>query len=505
MVRRLIVCCDGTWNTPETDEPTNVVKIAQVIPRGTADAEHIVYYDEGIGTQNLMDKWLGGAFGEGLDLNIRQAYRFLALNHREGDQILLFGYSRGAYTVRSLAAMIATSGLLDRAQITAVHHAYENYRNHRDNDDQASAFRHTYQTTVPTIHFLGCWDTVQALGIPDQSEWITLSEKLRRRYQFINTRIGAHIQHAAHAVAIDEQRKAFDVSLMQPAIGRAPEQVTEYWFPGDHGCVGGGSRYKRGLSDTALHWIAEQATRHTGLVTDFTLLPDGRHQDHTAFFHAVTQRATRRHIPPNARFHPSALQRFVDLPDYPAALNDAQRRQLGSAAANTTPSLNLASSDAPVTLSPGEHRHLIVHAKPRTNNSHVRLEQHGHYRISVGRSQFWQDDDIHCDAKGWSTTSHHAQLNALQHTGLRWIERLSVKVVNDANWMELIGVIDTADTHLRIGDGLTPDRQTGRYHFNFIADHTGLFHAFANDAATLVGDTYGNNSGWLVINIERLA
>ena len=316
MARRLIVCCDGTWNTPAMEEPTNVVKIAQMIPPTADGVEQIVYYDEGIGTQNLMDKVLGGAFGEGLDLNIRQAYRFLTLNHCADDQILLFGFSRGAYTVRSLAAMIATSGLLRREQITAVRDAYENYRSYRDNDAKAATFRSTYQTTVPTIDFLGCWDTVQALGIADQSEWITLSDKLRSRYQFINTRIGAHIQHAAHAVAIDEQRKVFQVSLMQPASDLAPKQVVEHWFPGDHGCVGGGSPYKRGLSDAALRWMADQAAQYTGLVTDCKRLSDGLRQDHTAFFFTLTATfggAHRRPIPRNAHFHPSALKRFTDL------------------------------------------------------------------------------------------------------------------------------------------------------------------------------------------------
>ena len=169
-MKRLIVCCDGTWQQLNSTCPSNVVKLAQAVKRTASDGvPQIVFYDEGIGVDS--NKIVGGVTGLGIDKNIQDAYRFLSFNYDQGDEIYLFGFSRGAYTVRSLAGMIYCSGLLSRRYITKASEAYELYRDRglKPNDEEAKSFRKDYGKDngdrVP-ITLLGCFDTVGALGIP---------------------------------------------------------------------------------------------------------------------------------------------------------------------------------------------------------------------------------------------------------------------------------------------------------------------------------------------------
>src|SRR5262245_50367499 len=116
MRRRLIVCSDGTWNTRDHGHPTNVEKMAQaILPTGLDGASQIVLYDQGVGTNLGLDRWLGGAFGFGLTKHVEEAYRFIVDNYTDGDEIYLFGFSRGAFTVRSVAGMIRKCDLLTKS------------------------------------------------------------------------------------------------------------------------------------------------------------------------------------------------------------------------------------------------------------------------------------------------------------------------------------------------------------------------------------------------------
>ena len=136
--KRLVVCCDGTWNEPDQEvddnpadetEPTNVLKVVRgLAPVDGGQVPQVVYYDTGVGTQGLADKYTGGGLGSGLSENIQQAYRFIANNYREGDELFLFGFSRGAYTVRSLAGFIGAAGLLRKENLRLLPEAYALYR-----------------------------------------------------------------------------------------------------------------------------------------------------------------------------------------------------------------------------------------------------------------------------------------------------------------------------------------------------------------------------------------
>src|ERR671932_2296063 len=140
-MKRLIVCCDGTWQKLTSPCPTNVVKIAQAIkPFANDETPQVLYYEQGVGTEDEADKIFGGAFGRGIDDHIQDAYRFLCLNYVEGDEIYLFGFSRGAYTVRSLAGLIYCSGLLSHKNIRKTSEAYQLYRDRNIKPRDSEAF-----------------------------------------------------------------------------------------------------------------------------------------------------------------------------------------------------------------------------------------------------------------------------------------------------------------------------------------------------------------------------
>lgn len=254
-MKRLIVCCDGTWQDLESSYPSNVVKLTQGIKRTADDGtEQIVFYDPGIGTET--NKLSGGAAGVGIDRNIQDCYRFLCLNYDPEDEIYLFGFSRGAYTVRSLAGMIHCSGLLKRPYVTDAAEAYELYRNRDINpaDNQAVEYRKIHGDRIP-ITLIGCFDTVGSLGIPVFPLFKIFKPWLHKRYAFYDTTLNRDVKNAIHAVAIDEIRELFDVTLMSKNVNAPDQRLMQKWFPGGHGCVGGGTEATRTLSDGALKWM----------------------------------------------------------------------------------------------------------------------------------------------------------------------------------------------------------------------------------------------------------
>jgi uncharacterized protein (DUF2235 family) len=275
-MKRLVVCCDGTWQQLVSSYPSNVVKLAQAVkPLASDGVPQIVFYDEGIGTDS--HKFLGAVTGLGIDRNIEDAYRFLSLNYIAGDEIYLFGFSRGAYTVRSLAGMIYCSGLLSRPHVTRAHEAYELYRNRdvKPRDKVAVDYRDAYGDRVP-ITLIGCFDTVGSLGIPGLPAFKEFHQQLNKRYRFHDTTLNKGIQNALHAVAIDEIREVFDVTPMKKDSDAENQRVIQVWFPGEHGCVGGGTKEHSGLSDAALQWMMD-SSRNLGLGLEFdpSVIPTG--------------------------------------------------------------------------------------------------------------------------------------------------------------------------------------------------------------------------------------
>jgi uncharacterized protein (DUF2235 family) len=274
MSRRLVVCCDGTWNTPDEvrdgrDICTNVAKLAlAVAPTDAIGRAQLVFYDRGVGTAGQLDRVLGGAFGVGLSRNVQESYMFIVQNYEPGDEVFLFGFSRGAYTARSVAGLIRNSGVLRRRYAGQLSTGYQLYRDRTDtthpNSREARLFRKSYSHEI-RIKFIGVWDTVGALGIPRVPYLPATS--LSHYWDFHDVTLSSYVDNAFQALAIDELRKAFEPTLwsQQPDL-QVPQHLEQVWFAGVHSNVGGGYP-DAGLSDVALCWITDRA-RRCGLAFD---------------------------------------------------------------------------------------------------------------------------------------------------------------------------------------------------------------------------------------------
>lgn len=384
-MKRLVVFCDGTWNDTRMASLTNVARLAKCV-EPVDDRDHrrdrnqplipqVVFYDSGVGVAQNVSRFTdfltrvqGGAFGRGLDEKIEAAYRFLVLNYEVGDEIYVFGFSRGAYTARSLCGLVRKCGIVRRNCFDRIPEAIRIYRDRETQPHEISAFRKQYAHQAPDkgfplatggedladdrkdlwpgrypvpcfypvtddrhrgddsamappggaepgdddpavregasrdwldrkelvfsrdrdlafahrqadageriyrMMYLGLWDTVGALGIPTRFRF--LSGLFNRRYRFHDTDASSLLTAIRHAVAVDEDRRAFDVSPVRNITplnqqwaaamglpGPLPYNALPYqqrWFPGDHGAVGGGNP-EPGLSSAALLWVAEGA------------------------------------------------------------------------------------------------------------------------------------------------------------------------------------------------------------------------------------------------------
>ena len=256
MPKSLIICCDGTWNDPDQGGgPTNVTKMARaILPRNNKGEPQLVYYDEGVGTGNSVDKWLGGSLGIGLGANVQQAYRFLALNYEPQDQLIMFGFSRGAYTVRSLAGLVSLVGLLRKGDLDQMPSVWDYYRTPPADrridfiDDRWVGERR------PEISLMGVWDTVGALGIPGN----VLGKVGRRRHEFHDVALGKKIKRAYQALAIDERRGLYVPAVWDTQTSAEGQTVEQMWFAGCHSNVGGGYPDPV-LSDQAFLWMISKA------------------------------------------------------------------------------------------------------------------------------------------------------------------------------------------------------------------------------------------------------
>ncbi|MFC8669704.1 DUF2235 domain-containing protein [Streptomyces sp. NPDC057199] len=258
--KRLILCCDGTWNTADQPNPTNVNKVAMSIPQNVDGAEQLVFYRQGVGSSRGT-RLRGGAFGRGLSDNVLEAYTWLVKNYEPDAKLYLFGFSRGAFTVRSLAGLVRNCGILRKNDPEKIKEAWALYRNRKTPTSRAAATFRRENSRETGIHFMGVWDTVGALGIPGP-RW------LPRRHAFHDTELSSWVKGAFHALAIDEQRGRFRPTLwhQQPGAANKGQELKQVWFAGVHTDVGGGYP-ERGLSDITLLWMIRQATRY-GLVFD---------------------------------------------------------------------------------------------------------------------------------------------------------------------------------------------------------------------------------------------
>ncbi|MEO0531970.1 MAG: DUF2235 domain-containing protein [Planctomycetota bacterium] len=260
MERNLVVCCDGTSNDV-TGDITNVVRMYRALEQSD---RQVIFYDPGVGTMSdptkkttwgkKISRYLDLGIGLSVRDNVCDAYRFLVNHYRSGDKIYLFGFSRGAYTVRALAGMLHMVGLL-RPELTGTErHAWSVYADEEGTlagDKRfmgADAFKQTFSVQPgPGVELIGVWDTVAAYG------WFW---DLRSAPY---TAYNPSVRHVRHAVAIDERRALFRPNRFHPPENHTHTSIEEVWFTGTHGDVGGGWPEDRsGLAKIALGWMFEE-------------------------------------------------------------------------------------------------------------------------------------------------------------------------------------------------------------------------------------------------------
>lgn len=252
-----VIILDGTLSSLEPGSETNAGLLFRLMTESGPSARRTVYYEPGIqweGWRHLSDL----AQGRGINRQIRRAYGWLACHYHPGDRIFLFGYSRGAFAVRSLAGVIDRVGLLKREHATerGVQLAYRHYQLNADSA-VSRAFALAFCHLEAPIEMVGVWDTVKALGLRLPLLWM-LTES---RHAFHNHRLGASIRHGFHALALDENRAAF-----APVLWECPQgwegNIEQVWFPGGHGDIGGqlgNLAAARPLANIPLTWMLERA------------------------------------------------------------------------------------------------------------------------------------------------------------------------------------------------------------------------------------------------------
>ena len=301
MTKNIILCSDGTGDKGGNGNESNVYKLYQAVDIHNKETQQVSFYDNGVGTKedgsavksNKIWVTLSGALGLGFKDNVRDLYEYLARHYQAGDKIFIFGFSRGAATVRAFTGFINCCGLLDKSKTateaefqTQINNALQAYVEIKSKPELASDFKEEFAITgkdyAPDanlqIHFLAVWDTVSALGFPDgtwkTSDWFfkitdklfyTLEKMTDKKWphQFYDYELNDNILNAYQALAIDDERKTFCPKIWDENK-RKPDSVEQVWFAGAHANIGGG--YPRsGLSNITLQWLINQASEK-GLV-----------------------------------------------------------------------------------------------------------------------------------------------------------------------------------------------------------------------------------------------
>ncbi|MBT3312103.1 MAG: DUF2235 domain-containing protein [Desulfobacterales bacterium] len=269
MKKRIVICADGTWNKPESDLkkdfPTNVLRLARAVkPIGADQVSQQVFYDWGVGSYYAQVS--GGATGKGLHKNIMDNYRYIVQNYSSGDELYLFGFSRGSYTIRCLCGLINNCGIIKRPEASLIQKAFNHYKrsgeSYSPGGKESIKFRNKHSYKSRDINFVGVWDTVGAMGIP--MSFLGLFED---KDEFYDTKIGSNVCIARHALAIDEYRSDFIPTIWNPKENMDIQQV---WFAGAHSNIGGSYKPDKDgslLSDSPLAWMIKQA-RESGLTIE---------------------------------------------------------------------------------------------------------------------------------------------------------------------------------------------------------------------------------------------
>ncbi len=297
----IVICCDGTGNEYGKNN-TNVVNMFSLAKRTNSQT---TFYDPGVGTGGWEYEEESGflkakadlATGHGLQKNVLDAYRYLMSHYREGDKLFLFGFSRGAFTARSLGGMLHKCGLLEPGSDNLVEYASKIY-NTKGNQSIASGFKDTFSRSCP-VHFIGVWDTVESL-------------LMNAGKKFHDTCLNSEVSFGYQAISIDERRKDFPICMWNESDSAGPF-IEQVWFAGVHSDVGGWYD-ERGLSNITMQWMLQKA-KSAGLDVDDALVAsmpgdhnDKIHESYSGFWKFRGSRA--RKIPEGALIHKSVFDRI---------------------------------------------------------------------------------------------------------------------------------------------------------------------------------------------------
>jgi len=302
-MKRIAIFIDGTWNRPDAEHPTNVLRLSRCVfdQDGQGNTQQVIYsagVGSGVGNNWLgkkMDRIFGGALGWGLMDLIEAVYRDLVFAYQPGDEVYIFGFSRGGFAARSLAGLIRSCGIPPRRHVGRIPEAIARYvsrdKDTKPDDPSSFAFREDFAPYTATsdtefqsrikrgdssvinlkLAYLGIWDTVAALGIP---AFLPGAARFNAKYTFHDSDLSRSVMAARHAIAIDERRKTFPplpwANLDKLNSGDETRETPLYmqqWFPGNHGSVGGGGG-RVGLSSVPLIWVT-QGAEQAGLRIDW--------------------------------------------------------------------------------------------------------------------------------------------------------------------------------------------------------------------------------------------
>ncbi len=340
--KKIAIFTDGTGNTKS--DQTNVRQLYDMVVAQNRN-NIIAYYDRGVG--NFGSTLIGGAIGLGFSRNVRQAYHCLAKHYRFGDQIYIFGFSRGAYTARVLGGLINLMGLIHFPEESSllkqriqVYRLYDIYKNNGDADfiEQRQHFQSKHLLQPVTIDVMGVWDTVAALGLSSAQDrlhqrclksgflaWLAalfgkdedsclLERAATKLYQTYHQVGPEGIRKILHAVSIDERRNAFKIELYDQADLTPKQTLKQVWFAGVHSDVGGGYADSHTLPNVTLNWMIQNLRDDNLLPADTAIQGkfDGvMHTSYDSFYKKVD--FVTREIKPDGTIHRSVVQRMTSI------------------------------------------------------------------------------------------------------------------------------------------------------------------------------------------------
>ena len=483
-MRKLVVCCDGTWNDAThkdvlAHETTNVFRFYRLLDSDRDD--QLSYYQPGVGTGGFLDRHFGGMYGRGLGRQIIACYDWLASEYQPGDKIYLIGFSRGAFCARSLAGIINRYGILcntfksAKARFKAVTTIYRKGYQYSLKDYQLPK-QLDFHAGSRVVDFIGVWDTVGALGIPDDLVLFDLFDS-PTRYRFHDVELSHQVLNGRHAIAIDELRSSFFPTLW--SNHRHPS-IKQVWFAGAHGDIGGGYP-ERGLSDISLQWMIDEV-RSADLAGD---------------------------TPP---------LRFIDgyenelAPNYEAPLHDTYQGIMKILLPHPRSIPNLANT---------ELVHESVRARQQAPLTPIYRPECGECRngvsLTISANQAWNWTGVYVEAGERyqiQCVDHWRILLQLGGSVIDHLEWLVKRIINkqradlflsrlipDQPWFYLMAAV--ADAPNPSHDGTPPHHHTlnAGHLLEWTAEASGYLYLFANDAWA----HYSHNTGTLEVEVKRLA